>query len=41
MIGVGQDEEDVLKDAEEVLLEESVAHGRVGSCKIIDYFQTH
>jgi hypothetical protein len=41
VISIGQDEEDVLDDAEEVLLEEGVAYSRVCTSKVVDDFETY
>jgi hypothetical protein len=38
---IGEDEKDVLNQAEEVLLEEHISDGRIGGGKIIHDLQTH
>lgn len=42
VIRISEHEENVLEDAEEVLLEECVRNGRIGcSSKVVDDFETH
>ena len=41
MISIRKDKEDVLQDAQEVLLEEGVANSRLCTCKVVDHLETH